>query len=195
MNRTGLIRLSGLATMVGSVAYAMANLALWFSEPQIILQVNTNRTIQTLANIFDVFLVLGALAAIAALYILHREFYGMVVTLVSLVAFVSMALFLMRGLGDVLQPWWHSMPPVFTPPIEVLPLAILGGIGLGAVTIEARVLPWWCGVALIVGSLLFLPAGLFGELWGVLVGVAWAMVGYAVFRTEARRFAQPSRVR
>ena len=87
MNRTGLIRLSGLATMVGSVAYAMANLALWFSEApasQIIWHLDRDWTIQTLANIFDVFLALGALAAIAALYILHREFYGMVVTLVSL---------------------------------------------------------------------------------------------------------------
>ena len=92
MKHALLIRLGGLVAVVGSVAYAMANLALWFSEPpfsRVIQTLDRDRTIQTLDNIFFVFLVLGALAAIAALYTLHREFYGMTETLVSLVAFVS----------------------------------------------------------------------------------------------------------
>jgi hypothetical protein len=193
MKRTVLIRLGGLVAMVGSIAYAMANLALWFSEPpisQIIRHLDRDRTIQTLDNIFFVFLVLGALAAIASLHTLHREFYGMTETVVSLPAFVGMALVLIGGLGDVLGPWWH-----FTSPTWGFLLAVLGGIGLGALTIAARVLPWWCGAALIVGSLGFLPASLLGELWGVLVGVAWALVGYAIFRAATRQAQQASRVR
>jgi hypothetical protein len=108
-----------------------------------------------------------------------------------LTAFFGMALILVGGLGDVLRPWWHSMPPIFTPPIWNLPLAVLGGIGLGAVTVAARVLPWWCGVALIVGSLGFAPASLLGELWVTLVGVAWALVGSAVFRATTNRTREP----
>jgi hypothetical protein len=193
MTRTGLIRVGGLAAMVGTVAYATLNLAFWFLEPpfsRIIQHLDRDRTIQTLDNIFFVFLVLGALAAIVSLHTLHRELYGMMGTLVSLVAFVGLVLFLISGLGDVLRLYWY-----FTSPLLSMMLVALGGIGLGVVTIGARVLPWWCGVALIVGSPGFVPAALYGELWGVLVGVAWALVGYAVFRAATRQAQQPSRVR
>ena len=111
-------------------------------------------------------------------------------TLVSLVAFVGLVLLLISGLGDVLRLYWY-----ITSPLLDIMLVALGGIGLGVVTIAARVLPWWCGVALIVGSLGFAPASLLGELWGALVGVAWAVVGYAVFREAVHQAEQTSRVR
>ncbi len=74
-------------------------------------------------------------------------------------------------------------------------LATLGGIGLGALTIAVGVLPRWGGVALIVGSLSLQPAALLGELFVALAGVAWALVGFAIFRTGTRLPEQPSRVR
>lgn len=186
------IRLGGLAAMVGSGAYAMANLALWFSEPpvsEIIRRLDRDRFIQTLDNTFYVFLVMGALAAITSLYTLHRELYGMTGTLVSLVAFGGLVLSLIAGLGDVLRLYWYVASPILS-----IMLVGLGGLGLGVATIAARVLPWWCGVALMVGSFGFGFAALFGELWGVLVGIAWALVGYAVFGA-ANRSRQSSRVR
>jgi hypothetical protein len=188
-----LIRVGGLAAMVGAVAYATLNLAFWFLEPpfsRIIQHLDRDRSIQTLDNIFFVLLVLGALAAIVSLYILHKELYGMTGTLVSLVAFVGLVLFLISGLGDVLRLYWY-----FASPLLNIMLVALGGMGLGVVTIAARVLPWWCGVALIFGSPGFAFAALYGELWGVLVGVAWAVVGYAIFRAAGRQPEQPSRVR
>ena len=54
-------------------------------------------------------------------------------------------------------------------------------------TVVLRVLPGWGGVALIVG-------GLSLEL-AALAGVAWATVGYAIFRAAGRRTERPSRVR
>ena len=185
-----LVRLGGLAAMVGSVAYAMANLALWLSEPpisELIRRLDRDRTIQTLDDIFFVSLVLGALAALVSLYTLHAERYGMMGALVSLAAFGGLALSLVGALGDVLRLNWY-----ITSPLTDLMLVGLGGIGLGVVTIAARVLPWWCGGALIVGGPGFAFAALFGELWGVLVGTAWSLVGYAVFRA-ANRSQQPSR--
>jgi hypothetical protein len=75
-------------------------------------------------------------------------------------------------------------------------LATFGAMGLGAVTIGARVLPLWCGVALVVGGPGVLLAGLLGELWAAIAGVAWATVGYAIFRAAGqRRTERPSRVR
>ena len=58
MNRTSLIRLGGLGAMVGCVAYAMANLALWFYEDQIIRQLDMNKTIQTAMSDSNVYALL-----------------------------------------------------------------------------------------------------------------------------------------
>ena len=92
-------------------------------------------------------------------------------------------------MGDVLRLNWNITSPL----IDIM-LVGLAGIGLGVVTIAARVLPWWCGGALIVGGPGFAFAALFDELWGVLVGIAWALMGYAVFRAT-NRSQQPSRPR
>jgi hypothetical protein len=69
-------------------------------------------------------------------------------------------------------------------------LATVGLVALGLVTINmgARVLPWWCGVALIGGS----PPSAF---LGRPLGGAWTLVGYALFRASTHRQMRPSWVR
>ncbi len=69
---------------------------------------------------------------------------------------------------------------------------LIGSILLGAMTIRARVVPWWCGVLLIVAF----PLGDFsnavvrgGE--GILLGLLWGSVGYALL-TSALHTPQPS---
>jgi hypothetical protein len=85
-----------------------------------------------------------------------------------------------------------------------------GIVLLGIVTIVARVLPRWCGIALIAGSppgvaILFmflaplamvgnLPSGS-GQIGWVLAGIPWIVVGYAAFRAATRQAQQPSRVK
>ncbi len=74
-----------------------------------------------------------------------------------------------------------------------LTLATLGLIALGIVTINGRVLPLWCGVALMAGNPL---VGFFLAIWfGGLLGVPWLVVGYAIFRAAKRGPERPSRVR
>ena len=199
MKRTSLIRLGGLASVVGGFAYAAQGLAVWLSEPPFSWNFEYLYSIwsrQYLDNISLVFLALGALAAVAALHTLHREFRG-TGTLVSLVAFVGLVFLLVGGLGDVLRMLQHDKDALwyFTPLLWGWRLAGLGVAGLGVVTIAARVLPWWCGVALIVGGPGLAPAALFGELFIALVGVAWALVGFAIFRAGAPWAEQHSRVR
>ncbi len=195
-----LIRLGGLAAIVCGVLYAAQGLTVWLSEPPFSLSIPyldsaSDLTWQTLVNVTDVVLLVGALVAVAALavlYILHRGVYGLAGTLVSLVAFVSLGFLIVVGLGDVFQ-WflsWSSEPLIWS-----AMLATLGGIGLGALTIAVGVLPRWGGVALIVGSLSLQPAALLGELFVALAGVAWATVGYAIFRAGTRQTQQLSRVR
>jgi hypothetical protein len=77
-------------------------------------------------------------------------------------------------------------------------LAILiGSVLLGAMTLRARVLPWWCGVLLIVG---FPPGAILDEnvargSEGIVFGIVWGLVGYALLsssRTPDRRFVRVS---
>ena len=74
---------------------------------------------------------------------------------------------------------------------------VIGSILLGAMTIRARVLPWWCGVVLIVGF----PLGdvvntVIGEgSEAIVLGLPWGLVGYALLsssRTPDRRFVRVS---
>jgi hypothetical protein len=84
-----------------------------------------------------------------------------------------------------------------------LVVATVGLLALGMVTITERVLPWWCGAALIVGSplgvalgiLLLWPLGLDETAIVLPLGVGWLVVGYAIFLAGSRQDERPSRVR
>jgi len=195
-----LIRLGGLVAMACGVLYAAQGLTVWLSEPPFSLSIPyldraSDLTWQTLVNVSDVVFLVGALLAVAALatlYILRRGVNGIAGALVSLVALVGLAILIVLGLGDVFQ-WSESWSS--TPLIWGSLLATLGGMCLGTVTVVLRVLPGWGGVALIVGGLSLELAALGGELFAALAGVAWATVGYAIFRAAGRRTERPSRVR
>lgn len=88
--------------------------------------------------------------------------------------------------------------PAFEPSllflISGLLIATLGLVGLGAVTMAVRVLPKWVGALVILGSppfLLFVPSAFenllaYEALHPLLSGVAWTLVGYALFRVPVR---------
>ncbi len=161
--------------MVGGVAYTALGLLVPFLEPM-----------------FFVLLALGAMAAIAALHALQRERYGLRGTLASLTVFIGVVLVLGINLGFTEGLPWPLPEGIFVVGVVVAPL---GMVALGISTIAARVLPWWCGAALIVGGFGFVGVWLVGFFMGPLVGVAWAVVGYALFRAATRQTQQPSRVR
>jgi len=180
--------------MVGGLAATTTGLAIWLSEPPSSRSVPyldnaSDPAIQTLVNVSDVFLIAGTLAAIVILHNLHGGFHDATGTLVPLVAFVGVALLLVLALGDVLR--WH--PWLSTSPFGGYALAAFGGMGLGGLTMVRRVLPWWCGIALIVGSSGLVFARLLGELFAAVVGAAWALVGFAIFRAGVRQPAEASR--
>ena len=53
----------------------------------------------------------------------------------------------------------------------------IGFVLYGAATLQARVLPRWCGIGFIVGPVLFL-LGAFG---GILFGLLWLALGYMLW--------------
>ncbi len=73
-------------------------------------------------------------------------------------------------------------------------LGLLVGLALyGAATLQARVLPRWCGVLFII----FMPVGiLLGDLQPIWGGLVWLALGYALWsHSRGAAGEQPSRVR
>ena len=185
MKRTSLIRLGGLAAMVGGVVYVGGSLLL---AKGLLLGGEFFLYIDSFGSgFFAVLLPLGAMAAIAALHVLQRHRYGLPGALVSFISLVSLVLVVgalaagvtFSTLSDcacLSVLGWSLLVATFSIPV------------LGSLTITAGVMPRWCGVALMFGSpliaLLIAPLG----------GAAWVVVGYAVFRAE-RQTQQASRVR
>ena len=63
---------------------------------------------------------------------------------------------------------------------------LIGSVLLGAMTIRTRILPWWCGVLLIIAF----PLGdLSNEVLrgseGILLGILWGVVGYALLSSSS----------
>ncbi len=68
---------------------------------------------------------------------------------------------------------------------------LVGFVLYGAATLQARVLPRWCGVGLIVG----LPVTIALENYGtILFGLLWLALGYMLWSRRGAPAEQPSRV-
>lgn len=217
MKHTLLIRLGGLAAMVGGAASVTLGL-LYILQARGLTFDPTEKALQRghYENPTLDLLVVGVLSAIASLHAVQRGRYGTPERLTSLAAFVGMAIAVVGGLLGGLVPALTGQAMLLV--LVGLLAATAGVVGLGIVTITAGVLPRWCGVALLAGSppvvfVGFMAASLLeaslgsvglrsvvpgGVGWGALwawPGVAWALVGYAIFRAAAHRSEQPSRVR
>jgi hypothetical protein len=201
MKRTGLIRLGGLAAMVGGVASATLGLLYALQARGVTLD-STEKALQKghYETPVSTMLLVGVLAAIGALQAIQRERYSRQGALAAMVAFV----------GLLLIPVGWLMPFIaVAAPLVIMGVlaASVGIVGLGIVTIKAGVLPRWCGAAVIAGSppfvglefvfssLLVAAAILPGEIAWALAGVPWVLVGYAIFRAGGHVSEQPSRVK
>jgi hypothetical protein len=123
----------------------------------------------------------GTMVTVASLHASQRGRYGWTGTLGALAAFVGHLILLYVTLEQI--NFEASAGPGFQ---QVASLAILVGLVLlGLGTLDAWVLPRWCGVILIMGGVLFLgvvPFSLVGVLFwaygwlllGAVLGIVWA---------------------
>jgi len=132
----------------------------------------------------------GTMGAIVGLHALQSQsgHYGILGAGGSLLAFIGYAIVFVATTGSILEGGQALLTVRLTGGIAVL----VGSVLLGAITLYARVVPWWCSVLLIVAF----PLGDFshaivrgGE--GVLLGLLWGSVAYALLRSASNR-AQPS---
>jgi hypothetical protein len=217
MKSSNLIRLGGLAAMVGGVASATLGFLYVLQARGVSLDF-TEKALQKAQyeSMTLSLLVVGVLAAIATLHALQRGRYGTPGRLTSLAAFAGLAMVVVVGLLGGLVPALPGQAMLLV--LVGLLAATAGVVGLGIVTITARVLPRWCGMALVAGSppvvfVGFMAASLQetslgsvglrsvvpgGVGWGALwawPGAAWALVGFAIFRAGSAHQQRPSRVR
>ena len=139
-----------------------------------------------------VLLIVSVMVLIMAVHALQVESYGPgaverigLGALSILPSIVGLALLLVGYLGDTGGLRYQvlaSLRPL------ALNLELLGWLvasvsllALAIVTLVVRVLPWWAGLAMVAGN------PLMALFLGPLLGVPWALVGYAVFRAAGRQ--------
>ena len=134
------------------------------------------------------------LVAVARLHAAQRQSrrYGILGTAAFLLTFVGYALVLV--IAHLIR--LAGVEPILSlRPVGGL-LVLVGSILLGAMTIRARMLPWWCGVVLIVGF----PLGALLEtvrsgIENIVFAVVWGLIGYALLsRRGTVAEQQPSRM-
>ncbi len=197
--RTGLIRLGGLAAIVGGIIFGVRESLVGGPDEG--------------PGLVTLFL-LSEMAAILALHLLlqrGRERYGRRGALASATAFVGLALTV--G-GYILSDRYERLgiislerlgTTMFLVGLFVAAIAIAGlamaTLQVAIATPDVAVLPWWVWAALMAGNpllgliIIVFSYGSTSPLGNWLVAVPWIVVGFAVFRAAGRRIERPPRVR
>lgn len=169
--------------MVGGVLYASQTYWLW-PLVRTVAEVSFGAFFIVVVG-FVALLALG-MVAIVALNAQKGRRYGLIAALASLTVAAGAAMIL-AGMGMGVDTPASSNLSALILIVGAL-IVTVGLVALGIVTISARVLPWWCGAALIASPIF----ALLGPLGG---GVPLVLVGYAIFRASTRQAEHPSRVR
>jgi hypothetical protein len=187
MMRPSLIRLGGLAAMVGGVLFVAAPLL-----GRYIPQAMPGFTMETF---LVVALLLVPIGMVGFHYLQHRSYgrMGRAGFWMGVVGPLAVAL------GAASYLWWGS--PFGSSLLwltTIGPLLLLAGFALyGVATLQARVLPRWCGVAFIVALPIALVLSIplsFASLF-IVFGLIWLALGYALRSQRGVSAQQPSRVR
>jgi hypothetical protein len=140
---SGIARWGGWAGMVAAGTYLLAGILILAAPPQ-------RRFDYSSYYLSEIVLVVASAATLVVIAGLHGSQtgrYGRSGAAGSLIAFIGYALVAL--VANVSVPVGSEALPAVR---LVAALAVLiGSAILGAMTIRARVLPWWCGVLLIVG--------------------------------------------
>ena len=181
-----LIRWGGLAGVLAGVMYVLADILGLLAPQQRVFDSFSDY----LQEVIFAVAVAGTLGAIAGLHALQSGRYGRLGAAGSLLAFIGYALFFVRTAVTILV---GAQAAVRISTVGVLAV-LIGSVLLGAMTLRARVLPWWCGVLLIVGFPLSLASYVALSIGGIVLGIVWGLIGYALLSLRGTVEEQPSRV-
>jgi hypothetical protein len=179
MATSGLIRWGAIGLMLGGVMWVVLGLSALVGY----LQAIPGREDVVL---FVVALLLTA-AGLVGLHTLQKDSYGL---LGQAGFYIALAAVATRILGAVvflagsLVLEWISFPGTLG--------MLVGFVLCGVATLQARVLPRWYGLALIVSMPVSLPLAVYGT---ALFGLILLVLGYVLWSRRGTTTEQPSRVR
>jgi hypothetical protein len=177
MSSSDLIRWGGLAAIAGGVVWVVdSGLLLLDMPPESVM----NDVLFIVAALFTIGGVVGFHAVQKDDYgrIGRGGFWTVVVATLALAVGLIVSL-----LGSTVLERLELFP--------VGTFAVFVGFALyGVATLQARVLPRWCGMGLIVGPFMFL----IGDFGGILFGLLWLALGYTLWSQGDTSVGQPSRV-
>jgi hypothetical protein len=179
MVSSNLVRWGGLAAMLGGVMWVVLGLGAVVG----VLQAIPGREDVVL---FVVALLLTA-AGLVGLHTLQKGSYGLLgragfyIALAAVAARILGAVVFLAG-SSALE--WISLPGTLG--------MLVGFVLYGFATLQARVLPRWYGLALIVSMPVSLPLAVYGT---VLFGLFLVVLGYVLWLRRDATTERPSRVR
>ena len=181
----GIVRWGGWAGVLAGVMFVPAGILILFAPPQ--------RPFNSFSDyLIEAILVVAftlAVVAVAGLHALQRGRYGRLGAADSLITFLGYTLTATVTPVTVLL----GSEALYSVRLIGGLAVLIGSILLGAMTLRARVVPWWCGVLLIVGF----PLGdvvdtAIGEgSEAIVLGILWGLVGYALLSSARAPDQQP----
>ena len=186
----GVVRWGGWAGVVAAVLFALAGILLILIAPP--QRGSFNSFSDYLSEIILVVALALTLVVIAGLHALQRGRYGRLGATGSLITFIGYALIVVVAAVTILV----GGEALFVVRLISALAVLIGSVLLGAMILRARVLPWWCGVLLIVGFPLgdVLDEVVARGSEGLVFGIVWGLVGYALLTSSSALDQQPARV-
>jgi hypothetical protein len=172
---SGIVRWGGWAGVVAALTYVLAGILILIAPAQ--------RVFGSISeHLIEIILVVAfalTLVAIAGLHGLQRVRYGRLGAAGSSTTFIGYALIVVVTAASILLVGGEAL---FAVRIVGALAILIGSVLLGAMTLRARVLPWWCGVLLIVGFPLgaILDENVARGSEEIVFGIVWGLVGYAL---------------
>lgn len=184
MPREGLVRIGGVAGVASGAAYYAAGVADLLLAPgaprwpgPVVLASSSDYLVQTLlvAGLAGTLVaVVGLLGASLRGARGRNRGWGLAVG--SSAALLGHVLLLLSALSTMARGAAANPGPL----AWGYPAALVGAVVLGTAALDARVLPRWCGLLLVLGyPLAALPGGSWAGEW-MMLGCVWAAVGHAL---------------
>jgi hypothetical protein len=179
VQRTNLVRWGGLAALLSGIAFiVVALLTLSASNP----------LASPWLYVCFIVAVLLLVVGLVALHVLQHEEYGRIGRAGFYTAIVS-SLAQVLGVAVLLAGSTALVWLVY--PVGSFG-AFVGFVLYGAATLQAKVLPRWYGIALILSVPVTIGLLPYGFLW---FGLVWLVLGYVLWRQRAASVGRPRRVR
>jgi hypothetical protein len=184
------VRWGGLAGVAAGVMFVLSSILTLIAPPQRELGSFGGYLIEVVIVVAFA-LAMVAIAGVHAAQRLSRR-YGGLGAAGALLTFVGYAIVLVAAHVTTLA----GGEPVITVRLVGGLAVLVGSILMGVMTLRTGLLPWWCGVLLIVGfplgDILEGVVGVGSE--NIVLGIVWGSIGYALLSQSSTAAERPSRV-